>query len=527
MATAHEIVMENRKKLVNCIIENMKKGYVWSPKAWDSTALSPYNPTSNCHYLGGNRVRLMMAAIEQEYQDPRWCTFEQAQRNGWSVQRGAKSVLLEKWIFDETKTIEDSQGNKVEIKEPLNKPKVFYFRVFNAEQIRGIPKLEATTAMRTDPELWKIAETMLKSSQCAILQNGGDKCFYSPKRDQITLTSRYAFKSAEAFLSVAAHEMSHSTGHPSRLNRPLVNKFGTPDYAREELRAELGAALFKCDLQLPLSPEQLQDHSNYLSSWIKVLQEDPNEFFRACRDAEKISSYLHENYENTLEIETHITTELTANNLKPEGELLHKMQTLCEEAGKDLTLKEISEMAQQPQAELDPRELALAKEIIYLKDLSKECLAGMDAAGYDWIETPPESLGTVTFRHRETGECVSSDGWKGISDYLQETIQNQEAIMPPKTVQMETASPVEFSKVSQIVADLADNNFTANATLVKNIHSLCQHTGKELTLREISEMAKNPPKDPFSRELLEEIQSECCRQELAVQAINEFAVEPL
>ena len=113
MATAHEIVMENRKKLVNCIIENMKKGYVWSPKAWDSTALSPYNPTSNCHYLGGNRVRLMMAAIEQEYQDPRWCTFEQAQRNGWSVQRGAKSVLLEKWIFDETKTIEDSQGNKV------------------------------------------------------------------------------------------------------------------------------------------------------------------------------------------------------------------------------------------------------------------------------------------------------------------------------------------------------------------------------------------------------------------------------
>ena len=99
--------------------------------------------------------------------------------------------------------------------------------------------------------------------------------------------------------------------------------------------------------------------------------------------------------------------------------------------------------------------------------------------------------------------------------------------MPPKTVQMETASPVEFSKVSQIVADLADNNFTANATLVKNIHSLCQHTGKELTLREISEMAKNPPKDPFSRELLEEIQSECCRQELAMQAINELAFEPI
>lgn len=302
MTTVYDIVMNDRKQLVNTLIKHMKKGYVWTKEAWSSAALLPYNPASGCRYLGGNRARLMLAAIENNYNDPRWCTYRQAQEHGWNVRKGAKSVLLEKWIFTETKTIENEFGEPQKITVDLETPKVNYFRVFNAEQIHGIPALEAAPA----PDYDAVTDTVLQSSKCPVVSTTTDKACYIPNRDIIRLPPRFAFKSAEAYLSVLIHEMCHSTGHPDRLNRSLQNSFGSQNYAREELRAELGSAFFKANLQLPLSNEQLDDHSNYLLSWISVLKKDPNEFFRACRDAEKISDYLQKNYDHTIEIQKNL-----------------------------------------------------------------------------------------------------------------------------------------------------------------------------------------------------------------------------
>lgn len=306
MTTVYDIVMNDRKQLVNTLIKHMKKGYVWTKEAWSSAALLPYNPASGCRYLGGNRARLMLAAIENNYNDPRWCTYKQAQEHGWNVRKGAQSVLLEKWIFTETKTIENELGEPKKITVDLDTPKVNYFRVFNAEQIHGIPKLEAAPS----PEYDTVIKIATQSSKCPINETAVNKACYIPNQDIIQIVPRFAFKSAESYLAVLIHEMCHSTSHPDRLNRSILNDFGSPDYAREELRAELGSAFFKANLHLPLSNEQLQDHSNYLSSWIKVLQDDPNEFFRACRDAEKISEYLQENYELVAEAqENQLSTE--------------------------------------------------------------------------------------------------------------------------------------------------------------------------------------------------------------------------
>lgn len=450
MATAYEIVMDSRKKLVNSIIENMKKGYMWSP-AWDTTVLRPYNPISDCYYAGCNRARLMMAAIDNDYKDPRWCTYNQAQEQGWAVKRGSQSVLLEKWIFSEHKIQEDEFGNKVKVEIELERPKVCYFRVFNGEQIHGIPSLE----LWKDPDFEQAIDITLKSSQCPITERADFHAYYSPAQDEIFIPSRFSFKSPEAFLSTVLHEMSHSTGHPERINRPLFNTFGTPDYAREELRAELGSAFTKCDLHLPLSNEQLQEHSSYMSSWIKILQEDPNEFFRACQDAEKISSYLYHNYERILE------------------------------------------------AEASPAAIAIED-----KTPEERCRAGMKELGYEWIETDPDSMATVSFRHLETGKTICCDGWLAAVAELEE-LQYRDAIEK----------------------ELLENRFSPNADLMKNICWLHKHTGKNLSLKEIAAMVKQPPDDLFCKELLKNISEECCRQELEIQTMDKlvasFAWEPI
>lgn len=326
MAGVYDIVMSNRKELVDTLIKNMEKGYIWTENAWNSAALRPYNPASECYYLGGNRARLMLAAIENSYDDPRWCTYKQAQANGWAVKRGAQSVLLEKWIFTETKTVENEFGEPEKVTVELDTPKVNYFRVFNASQIHGIPKLEALP----DPEYDSIIEAATRSSKCPIEEKAVSRACYIPDQDIIEIPPRFSFKSAESYLSVQIHEMCHSTGHADRLNRSLLNTFGSPDYAREELRAELGAAFFKANLNLPLSNEQLQDHSNYLASWIKVLEDDPNEFFRACKDAEKISDYLQKNYEQTLEAQKENIIEKTAQVSSDIEEYKEIMKNLAE-----------------------------------------------------------------------------------------------------------------------------------------------------------------------------------------------------
>jgi antirestriction protein ArdC len=99
------------------------------------------------------------------------------------------------------------------------------------------------------------------------------------------------FPDARGFYSTALHELGHWSGHPSRLNRDLVHKFGSPEYAREELRAELASFFVSARLGLPHDPSQ---HAAYVGSWIQALAQDHNEIFRAAKDAEKICEFVLE-----------------------------------------------------------------------------------------------------------------------------------------------------------------------------------------------------------------------------------------
>lgn len=300
MPSAKEIIDKTRREIVNEIIENMKKGYIFSEERWNKEALRPQNPVSNAKYQGGNRLRLAFQAIKNGYTDPRWVTYLQASEKGWKVKDKEKGTICEKWIWTELQEVEDKEGNKKKVEVDRKVPIVRYFVVFNASQIDGIPEMKKEELSNKD--ILNIADNFIKSSECSIQEIAQEESFYSPGEDKIVLPLRKYFKSEESFLATLFHEMAHSTGHVTRLNRKIENRFGSVDYAKEELRAELSAVFLEADLNLDLKGANKIDHTNYLKSWISVLEDNPDELFKACNDSSKISERLIDNYEKCIEL---------------------------------------------------------------------------------------------------------------------------------------------------------------------------------------------------------------------------------
>ncbi len=161
-----------------------------------------------------------------------------------------------------------------------------HYAVFHASQIDGIPPYQAPSVAEapwTSPE----ASDLIIKNSSAVIRYGGDKAFYSPYTDHIPLPPAAAFHSAPEFAATALHELAHWTGHPTRLNRDLQNRFGSAAYAMEELRDELASAFVAAELGIPTDIPQ---HASYIGHWIKPLKDDKREIFRAAADAQRIAT---------------------------------------------------------------------------------------------------------------------------------------------------------------------------------------------------------------------------------------------
>ena len=133
------------------------------------------------------------------------------------------------------------------------------------------------------------AQGILDRSGAKLFHDQGDRAFYRPSTDSIHLPARAQFDSVEAYYAVALHELSHWTGDKSRLDRDLAHPFGSLGYAKEEMRAEIASFMLGEELGVGHDPS---NHAAYVKSWIKVLQDDPKELFRASAAAEKIMDYV-------------------------------------------------------------------------------------------------------------------------------------------------------------------------------------------------------------------------------------------
>lgn len=280
------------EQLASKILAELERGTSPWEKPW-SSPIPPFNATSGRSYQGANRVVLMFSG----FNDPRYMTFNQAKEAGYSIKKGAKGIQLQKYIWEKEQTVVDEKGNPVlgedgkpqKEKKRLDSPIVNHFTVFNAEQIQGIPELTLDTTQHN----WDsndIAETILVNSGAKIEHRLGDSAYYHKGRDEIVLPQKNQFPSPEAYYGTALHELSHWTGHESRLNRINIKApFGSEAYAKEELRAEISSMLLKQDLGIEHNTDR---HLSYIEGWSNIIKNDPQEIVRACQEANKIRTHI-------------------------------------------------------------------------------------------------------------------------------------------------------------------------------------------------------------------------------------------
>jgi len=275
------------------IIARLKEGTAPWQQPWHSGSanFAPHNPVSGTVYRGVNRVSLSLSG----HDDPRWMTLKQANDKGMTILPGSKSTPVIYYQFSEEKDrvgedgkpVLGENGKPLKEKTELDRPIMRFARVFNAEQIDGMPPMQLTDkAFDWNPV--EKGESILAASGADIKHDQSSQAFYRPRTDSIHLPPRENFEDPGKYYGTALHELGHWTKHPSRLNRE-GGPFGSEQYAREELRAEIASWMLGQDTGIPHDPEQ---HAAYVQSWIKVLEQDPYEIQRACRDAELIKEYV-------------------------------------------------------------------------------------------------------------------------------------------------------------------------------------------------------------------------------------------
>lgn len=262
-------------------------------KGWSGISARPYNPVTGTVYHGVNRFRLLLTAQALGYQDPRWCTFHQIQKNNWKLKRGKGQASkveiwmpydreLKKWItWEEFR----EQGGITEHYCLRTKS----YPVFNGDMIEGIPPLEVTL-QEVDPV--ELVDTISDSMQVPIVYHETDRAFYRPSEDRIYLPNREQFFSTYDYASTALHELAHATGAAHRLNRKLTGSTSQEYYAQEELVAEITSCFLSSELPVKQTEEHIRNHQAYVQSWIRQIREKPESLIRAIQSAEQASNYL-------------------------------------------------------------------------------------------------------------------------------------------------------------------------------------------------------------------------------------------
>lgn len=240
-------------------------------------------------YQGINVLMLWAAAVEKGYGAPIWMTFRQAQELGGHVRKGEHGSLV---VYASQVTREETDAETGEVTEQ-EIPFLKGYTVFNVEQIDGLPAhFHAPAAPRLDPvQRIDRAEAFIAAVK-ADIRHGGTCASYSVAEDRVRMPPFEAFRDAESYYATLAHELTHWTRHPSRLDREFGRKkWGDEGYAVEELVAELGAAFLCADLDL--TPDVRDDHASYIASWLKVLKNDRRAIFSAAGHAQRAADFLH------------------------------------------------------------------------------------------------------------------------------------------------------------------------------------------------------------------------------------------
>lgn len=264
------------------IIEQLEQGVIPWHKPWIASGAAISHSTGKPYSL----LNQILLAKPGEY-----ATFKQITAEGGKVKKGAKSSMVVFWKWIETED-EDNPGEMKTI------PFLRYYNVFHIDQTEGIkPKhmRPLPNVAQPDEAAEAIAHDYLTRSGVRLIHEEGNRAFYRPSTDSITLPLLAQFKDTAEYYSTLFHEMTHSTGHSSRLDRlTKVAAFGSEDYSKEELVAEIGAAALVNHAGLETS-SSFRNSAAYVQSWLKALQNDKRLIVSAAGQAEKACSLILNN----------------------------------------------------------------------------------------------------------------------------------------------------------------------------------------------------------------------------------------
>lgn len=276
------------------IVAALESGTVPWRKPWAAGASGGHvSLATGKGYRGINPLLLSLTAMEKGYTSPLWGSYKQLAALGGQVRKGEKGTLVVFWkrlLVDNPKAGQPGQKAKKVI------PMLRHFNVFNVEQADGVvlpprfAKLVGPQVVRNEKAVIADAEALVAEYLASgpSLSFGGDRAYFSPGQDHIQLPQRDDFDSSENFYTTLYHEITHSTGHASRLARKgLVENhfFGSAEYGYEELVAEFGAAFLSTIAGI--APATIDQSASYLASWIKTIKADPKMVVRAAAAAQK------------------------------------------------------------------------------------------------------------------------------------------------------------------------------------------------------------------------------------------------
>lgn len=345
---AYEKLTPQRKQLVDQVLANLDKGNLFWTQGWVAAG-APESAVTGKKYRGINNLYLSLVAMAENYGDNRWATFRQMEEKGWTFKKDeeghtlgkGKSVSVEYYEMRDKETKRRFDRSVLdgmtfdEQREYMDKNVYWlrkFYRVFNCSLMDGVPAKEMPMIDVND-RIEK-AEAILdywNANESKIVY-GGSQAFYRPSTDEVHLPEREKFKSTQSFYDTALHEIGHSTGHESRLNRDLSGGFGSQSYAMEELRAEIASIFMAQDLGIEPSEDRLQNNAAYIQSWKDEIKENPNALFTAIADADKIARYVsskEQAYRQTKDVEYYAILEETS----AYSEQVYRCY-ICDEEGK-------------------------------------------------------------------------------------------------------------------------------------------------------------------------------------------------
>jgi antirestriction protein ArdC len=265
------------------VVSLLERGVVPWRRPWAGPEGMPRNLASGREYRGVNVFLLASAG----YVSPNWLTFRQAQERGGSVRKGEKATPVVFWKVDSVQRVDDAGEPYADRRFILR-----YYNVFNSEQCEDIQAPLPAVSKAFEP-IDRCESVLAGMPNAPTITHGEARAFYQPASDTVNMPRRELFDSPEAYYATIFHELTHSTGHASRLDRKGiadVATFASIDYSREELVAEMGAA-FLCG-HCGIEQATIENSAAYIANWLKRLRDDRTLIVQAAAQGQKAADFI-------------------------------------------------------------------------------------------------------------------------------------------------------------------------------------------------------------------------------------------